>query len=177
MCCILHVLLSVFLLKLFVSPLTWSVLFKAVEVWSIWICEYSECVEEVDYGCIFSASVNVLRNDRFLWSLFRISSAACVHLGILFVLVFVVYCESFHVMSIFHVVWISGFHFFCIGVFWGFWRIRTEYFLLRFWWPERKERPKETLNVSWRSPWCFRILVLNWVVVLQFSLFFFCCFR
>lgn len=79
----------VFLLQLFVSPLAWNV--EVVEVWPFLICEYFECVKD---GYIFSASVNVLRNNRFIWSLFRISSAACVHLGILFVLVFVVYCES-----------------------------------------------------------------------------------
>lgn len=78
--------------------------------------------------------------------------------------------KAFHVLKIFHVVCISGFHFFYVWEFSGgsAGSKLSIFYRLHFWWPERKDRQAETFNGSRGSCQGFRILVLSCIVILEF---------
>lgn len=107
MCCILNVLLSIFLLNLYLSPLNWNFLGIAVVLIAVELWSYSSLnvkAEGVKMGFLLVAAIFLV----------LISIESELHLWILFVLVSIVYCgcfgnfwnfgiKTFHVGRIFHV--------------------------------------------------------------------------
>lgn len=147
-------------------PETWYLkLWKCdlLDLWIFWVCKRS---------WLWLNTLGISKCPRklpFFYQDLRTSSSSCVHLGILFVLVFVVYCGCLTVESEPSTAWKIfmwfGFLDFISSVFERFLVVlqhpKQVFFTNTIFDGQRRKKDRRTLNGCRGSSWCLRILAIS----------------